>query len=159
MSKYSIKTDKKITHLSEASEAGDFKVLSTNDETWVVQYKNEIRHCKIIDFDPIDKKYTILVDDQKVTFNLMDEVDHMVEKMGMNKIVQVVLDQLKAPMPGLVLNIRVNPGDQVQEGDTLLVLEAMKMENVITANGTGTVKEIKVNQGDKVDKGQVLIQF
>ncbi|MCL4155747.1 UNVERIFIED_CONTAM: hypothetical protein GTU68_052685 [Idotea baltica] len=62
-------------------------------------------------------------------------------------------------MPGLVLNIRVSPGDEVAEGDTLLVLEAMKMENVIKAVGNGTVKEIKVGHGDKVDKGQILIQF
>ncbi len=159
MSHYSIKTDKYTAQLDEVEDKESFKVLSMNEDQWVVQFKNTIHHCEILSFDPASKSYTILVDNQKVSFNLMDEVDRTVEDMGMNKVIQPVLDQLKAPMPGLVLNIRVSPGDEIEEGDTLLVLEAMKMENVIKATGKGTVKEIKVGQGDKVDKGQVLIQF
>jgi len=159
MSNYSIKSENHTIHLNEVPEADSFKVLSMNENTWKVQFKNAIHECEILDFDPASKSYTILVDNQKVVFNLMDEVDRTVEDMGMNKVVAPILDQLKAPMPGLVLSIRVSPGDDVVAGDTLLVLEAMKMENVIKAAGEGTVKEIKVAQGDKVDKGQVLIQF
>jgi len=159
MSNYSIKSENHNFHLEEVNELDSFKVLSMDEHSWKVQFKNKIHECKILSFDPSSKSYTILVDNQKVSFNLMDEVDRTVEEMGMNKVVTPVLDQLKAPMPGLVLNIRVSPGDEIVEGDTLLVLEAMKMENVIKATGEGTVKEIKVGQGDKVDKGQVLIQF
>ena len=159
MSNYSIKTDKYTAQLNEVADKETFKVLSVHDDHWVVQFKNAIHHCEILSFDPTSKSYTILVDNQKVSFNLMDEVDRTVEDMGMNKVVRPVLDQLKAPMPGLVLSIRVKPEDEIEEGDTLLVLEAMKMENVIKATGKGTVKEIKVVQGDKVEKGQVLIQF
>ena len=159
MSHYSIKSEKYNINLDEVSDQDSFKVLSTTEDLWVVQYKNTIHECQILSFNPTTKAYTILVDNQKITFNLMDEVDRTVDAMGMNKVVTPVLDQLKAPMPGLVLNIRVSPGDEVVEGDTLLVLEAMKMENVIKATGEGTVKEIKVGKGDKVDKGQILIQF
>lgn len=159
MNNYSIKSDKYSFRLDEVSESETFKVLSTNKSTWIVQYKNTIHECEILAFDTKTKTYTILVDNQKIEFNLLDEVDRTVDDLGMNKVVQPVLAQLKAPMPGLVLNIRVSPGDEVLEGDTLLVLEAMKMENVIKASGKGTVKEIKVTKGDKVDKGQILIQF
>ena len=71
---------------------------------------------------------------------------------------QVVKD-IKAPMPGLVLQISVGPGDTVEKGDPLLILEAMKMENVLKAPGSGTVKKVSVNQGQAVEKNQLLIEM
>ena len=62
-------------------------------------------------------------------------------------------------MPGLVLNILVSPGQMVQKGDPLLILEAMKMENVLKAAGEGQVKAVKVQQGMAVDKGQLLLEM
>ncbi|MDX5320798.1 MAG: acetyl-CoA carboxylase biotin carboxyl carrier protein subunit, partial [Bacteroidota bacterium] len=59
----------------------------------------------------------------------------------------------------LVLKTVANPGDTVKKGDSLLVLEAMKMENIIKSPGDGVVKAIKVNPGDKVEKNAVLIEF
>lgn len=69
------------------------------------------------------------------------------------------INSVKAPMPGLVLEVSVAPGQAVQKGDTLLILEAMKMENVIKAAGEGVVKAIPATKGLAVDKGQVLIEF
>ncbi len=62
-----------------------------------------------------------------------------------------------APMPGKILDIKVKPGDKVKNGDILVILEAMKMENEIVAPIDGTVKEIRVNVGDNVDRGAVLV--
>ena len=56
-------------------------------------------------------------------------------------------------MPGKVLQVLVEPGHTVEEGQPLLVLEAMKMENVIKATAAGTVSEVPVNEGDAVEKG------
>lgn len=157
--KYTFKSENHSINSEEVAEKDSFKVLSNEGDNWVVQYKSKIHHCKIIGFDLITKHYQIEIDHQLLSFTLQDEVDRKVEEMGMNKVVKPVLDQLKAPMPGLVINIEVKPGDEIEEGDTLLVLEAMKMENVIKAAGSGVVKEIKVEKGEKVDKDQVLIQF
>jgi biotin carboxyl carrier protein len=66
---------------------------------------------------------------------------------------------LKAPMPGLVLEFRVVPGDKVVEGDALVVLEAMKMENILKSPGEATVKSIEVTKGQAIEKNQVLITF
>lgn len=63
---------------------------------------------------------------------------------------------VEAPMPGIIVRLEKKVGDTVEEGDVILVLEAMKMENSITAPASGTVKEIRVNEGDNVKKGQVL---
>ncbi len=64
---------------------------------------------------------------------------------------------VKSPMPGTILEIKVNLGEEVKEGDTLLVLEAMKMENEIYAPSTGRINEISVNKGDSVNSGDVLV--
>ncbi len=159
MKKYSFKSENLTIHSEDIKEINSFKVLSVDKDHWVVQFKNKIHHCTISSFDPNTKEYSILIDHQTISFTLQDEVDRRVERMGMNEIIKPALDQLKAPMPGLVINIDVKTGDIVNEGDNLLVLEAMKMENVIKAVGTGTVKEIKISKGDKVEKDQVLIQF
>ena len=64
---------------------------------------------------------------------------------------------ITAPMPGHILNVLVSPGDAVEVGDTLLVMEAMKMENDIKAHVAGTVAEIKVGKGQDVGVGEVLV--
>jgi pyruvate carboxylase subunit B len=66
---------------------------------------------------------------------------------------------LKAPMPGLVVRVQVQPGAQVAAGDPLVVLEAMKMENELKAGAPGTVKSVRVAPGEAVEKGQVLVEF
>lgn len=65
----------------------------------------------------------------------------------------------RAPMPGLVVQIRVEPGQQVSVGDPLLVIEAMKMENVLKAKTAGTVKLVPVTIGLSVEKGDTLVEF
>jgi len=65
--------------------------------------------------------------------------------------------EVKAPMPGKILEVLVNVGDQVNEDDELLILEAMKMENPIYAPAGGTVKEIKVKANDSVDTDQLMM--
>lgn len=66
---------------------------------------------------------------------------------------------LKAPMPGLVARVQVQPGDQVEAGAPLVVLEAMKMENELKAAAAGLVKAVRVTPGEAVEKGQVLVEF
>jgi biotin carboxyl carrier protein len=79
--------------------------------------------------------------------------------MGMNAAGSGNLKEIKAPMPGLILDLKVAPGDPVKKGDVLLILEAMKMENSIKSPGDGVVKEVKVSLKQSVEKNQVLIQF
>jgi acetyl-CoA/propionyl-CoA carboxylase biotin carboxyl carrier protein len=66
---------------------------------------------------------------------------------------------LEAPMPGSVLSVRVAAGDQVSEGDVLVVVESMKMELTIVAPQDATVLEVRVSEGDKVAQGQSLVEL
>lgn len=86
-------------------------------------------------------------------------IHQLLKSLGLDKIAPKKLDVLQAPMPGKVLAIQVKIGDAVEPGNSLITLEAMKMENVIKAEGIGTVKSIEVTTGKTVDKGAVLIRF
>ena len=86
-------------------------------------------------------------------------MDLLLNKMGMSAISADKMDNVKAPMPGLVLDILVEIGQTVNKGDNLLVLEAMKMENILKASGNGIVKTIKINKKDAVEKNQILIEM
>ncbi|HET9453852.1 MAG TPA: biotin/lipoyl-containing protein [Gemmatimonadaceae bacterium] len=66
---------------------------------------------------------------------------------------------LMAPMPGLIVRVNVAAGDQVQPGQGLVVMEAMKMENELRAPAAGTVKRVVVNPGSAVEKGALLLEM
>jgi acetyl/propionyl-CoA carboxylase alpha subunit len=67
--------------------------------------------------------------------------------------------RVKAPIPGLISQIRVTPGQQVEAGEPILVLEAMKMQNELRAPRAGTVNGLHVSQGQTVSRGQVLVEI
>lgn len=89
---------------------------------------------------------------------LQDEQARMMRTMGFDRAA-VKVSEIKAPMPGLVINVIVKPGDQVKKGDALLVLEAMKMENVIKAPADAVVSSVVAEKGKAVEKGQLLVSF
>lgn len=105
------------------------------------------------------KKWSVRINDIHFDVTIKDEYDQLIESMGMNAVVKNVSTDEKAPMPGLVLDVLVKEGDQVEEGQNLLILEAMKMENIIKASASATIKEVLVKTGDKVEKLQKMISY
>ena len=79
--------------------------------------------------------------------------------MGFENSASKHINELKAPMPGLILEVFVITGQQVKENDSLLILEAMKMENIITSPRDGIIKSIFAIKGDAVEKNYLLIEF
>jgi biotin carboxyl carrier protein len=93
------------------------------------------------------------------TLKLEGERSRLFQLLGIDKAARTMARELKAPMPGLVLKLLVKEGDVVQKDDPLLVLEAMKMENVIKSTGGALVKKIHVQERSAVEKGQLLLSF
>lgn len=86
-------------------------------------------------------------------------LDELISALGMDVPKVRQLKELQAPMPGRIVNIAVVVGQELNVGDEILSLEAMKMENVLKAEGTGIVKTIIAEPNQIVDKGSVLIEF
>jgi biotin carboxyl carrier protein len=113
----------------------------------------------VVETDPTGKRVTVKVNGRKYDVGLMDRFDVLLEKMGMSANSVAKVNHVRAPMPGLIIDLKIKEGDRVAAGDPLLILEAMKMENIIKAPGDATVKSIKVRMGEGVEKNQVLIEF
>lgn len=110
-------------------------------------------------FNAAEKSLELDVDGSRAMVAIKDGMDLLLEKMGLGNALATAVNDLKAPMPGLVLKVEVAEGQTVNKGDALCVLEAMKMENVLKATATATVKSIRVKAGDSVEKNQLLIEF
>lgn len=113
----------------------------------------------IIEADQSAKKQTIEIEGEKFDIQIKDELDQMLDRMGLNSVAGKQIHEIRAPMPGLVLEIAVSEGQQVREGDKVLILVAMKMENSIIINTDATIKRIAVSAGEAVEKGQVLVEL
>lgn len=135
----------------------DFDIVSNSDGSYHVLYLG-----KSYSINVIDKKAHSLVleiNNHKTETKIKNDLEDLLSQMGMDKILGSTLNELKAPMPGMVLKINAKTGDEIKQGDSLLVLEAMKMENNIKAPGDGIVSQVLIKPGDKVEKNQVLIKF
>jgi len=136
-----------------------FRIIEEKGDHYIAEYKNTIYNISVESFDPKAKSYELTINDVPVKLSLKNSLDQLIDQLGLKSKKKEDVSQVLAPMPGLVINISVAVGDQVEKDDPLLILEAMKMENVLKSKGSGTVKKIHVNEQDKVDKAQILIEF
>jgi biotin carboxyl carrier protein len=116
-------------------------------------------NLEVVNYDLQEKKALVKVNNKELSVSVKTEMDLLLSEMGLNNQHNNVARDIGAPMPGLILDVVVEVGDEVKKGDKLLVLEAMKMENIIKSPGDGKIKSISVTKGDSVDSGQKLILF
>ena len=135
----------------------DIQFLSAH--TCHILKDNQSYNAEIIQADYVKKEFVIKVNGSIYQLKAQDDLDLLLEKLGMSNGSAAKVKEVKAPMPGLVLDIRVVPGQTVQKGDVLLILEAMKMENAIKSATDGVVKQVKAVKGQSVEKNQLMILF
>jgi biotin carboxyl carrier protein len=115
--------------------------------------------AELVEANPETKTFKIKVNGNLHTLQVQDRMDLLLESLGMGEALVQKVNDIKAPMPGLILEVKVTPGQEVKKGDPILILEAMKMENIIKSPGDGVVSAVKVNVRQNVEKNQVLIVF
>jgi len=131
--------------------------VGQNKTHWIL--KNRSFVAEVVDLNHETKEAVVKVNGHVYPVQLKDRYDDLLKSLGMEGAGSAKLKDLKAPMPGLVLDILVKEGDAVEKDTPLLILEAMKMENVIKCPAPGSVKKIIAIKGKAVEKNQVLIDF
>ncbi|WP_162051623.1 acetyl-CoA carboxylase biotin carboxyl carrier protein subunit [Pontibacter pamirensis] len=163
------------------------QVKTGNDKTWQVDIKNDTVTLNGAPFNwdisPIgpntyhiikdarsytaelvsanyeEKTFTFKINGITQTVSVKDRFDLLLDKLGMSDANSKKVNDVKAPMPGLIIEIKVRPGQEVKKGDPIMILEAMKMENILKSPGDGVVKEVRVEEKQNVEKNQVLLLF
>jgi biotin carboxyl carrier protein len=134
-------------------------LVPLNDRQFHILHQNRSFVAELLELNAAEKSVTLKINRGIHTVKLKDRFDLLLAQMGMESANKARINDIKAPMPGLILSINVQVGDTVQKGDTVLILEAMKMENVIKAPGESTIKRVRIQRGESVEKNQVLIEF
>jgi biotin carboxyl carrier protein len=143
----------------EADELTGLDVLSPSPGQYHLLRDGKSYHIEVLALDMVSKIVTLTVNGRQQTMRISDETDQLVKQLGFATVSTVKSKNVIAPMPGLVLDVMVKPGDHVTEGTPLIILEAMKMENVLKAEVDGEVIAIPVEKGQAVEKKQLLIEI
>jgi biotin carboxyl carrier protein len=144
-------------HLNEVLVKGSF--IKVNEFQYHLIYNDQSFNVDVMKSNHAEKTMVLKINSVKYTIELKDKYDELLHSLGMDNVASAKVNQVKAPMPGMVLNILVHEGNEVKKGDVLLVLEAMKMENMLKSPTDGVIKKIAVQKGNAVEKNQLLIQF
>ena len=163
-----VRADNKEFRISIEQEAKSGVINDEKFEWDVIKVKENVFHiikdCKsynleVLSINKDEKLFFSKVNGIKYKFNVQDKYDELLHSLGMDNLTSNKVAELKAPMPGLVLGISIHEGEAVSKGDALLILEAMKMENVIKSPTDGVIKSISVNKGETVEKNQLILNF
>ncbi|RNL56841.1 acetyl-CoA carboxylase biotin carboxyl carrier protein subunit [Pedobacter jejuensis] len=137
----------------------DIDISALGNNLSNVIYQNKSFNTEVVEINKAEKSCKIKVNGNIYAVSLEDKFDQLLKQLGLDNLASNKVAEIKAPMPGLVLNVMVEEGSEIKKGDNLLILEAMKMENILKSSTDGIVKKVTVKQGDKVEKNQILIQF
>lgn len=140
-------------------KAIDWDLKSLPNGTFSILANGKSYHAVIENIDRVAKQLQLKVNGTSYHLAIKEPIDQLLQKMGLNGSSVKKIDAIKAPMPGLVLKILVTEGQALKKGDPVLILEAMKMENVFKAPADAVVKAIKVTERKAVEKGEVLIEL
>ena len=155
--KYTLSTKQGDIYIDDVKVDWDFS--RTDHQSFHIIHKNETFTAHLVEMDYDNKTFKLQLNGKIIELELKDKMDLLLEEMGISNMDANQMNDLKAPMPGLIIEVMVAPGDEVKKGDPLLILEAMKMENVIKAAGDGTISDIKAQPGARVAPNQLIITF
>jgi biotin carboxyl carrier protein len=133
-------------------------IQMTDNGQYHILYEGKSYRVELLDFDK-NKKLKFKINGKLAEVDVKDRNDLILAEMGFAVSGATKTEEIKAPMPGLLIDIKVAIGDQVKIGDPLLVLEAMKMENILKSPCDGIIQSILSKKGDIVEKNKVLIKF
>ena len=143
----------------QPEQAKSLDIVPDGENGFQILHNGRSFHAEVMELDYAARQFSFKIGGIKYSIHIADQYDRLVQQLGLNAGSSQKQNTVKAPMPGMVLNVMVAPGQAVNKGDLLLILEAMKMENGIKAISDGTVKSVAVQKGSAVEKGQLLLEM
>mgnify|MGYP001163421880 FL=1 len=134
-------------------------IIKLSDTEYRIQKGSKHLRAFLIRNDLRTKTSSWWINGYKYNVNSKSDLDEMLEKLGMDDGSKTKVNQIFAPMPGLVLEVKLSEGDVVAEGEIAIILEAMKMENIIKSPINGIVKKVHVKKGQTIEKNTLIISF
>ena len=122
--------------------------------TWLLKLDNKIYEISASQID--HERYSISIEGRNLEILIRTSLQEKAAKLSELKGITTHKMDTKAPMPGMVIKIKKNIGDNVSQGESIMILEAMKMENDLRAQVSGKIKSISVKEGMAVEKGNIL---
>lgn len=157
--KFSVKVNESFEFEFSQDEINALDTQQVSEKNYHMLRENRGFKAAIANANFLNREYQVKINSNNYQVKISNELDQLIDKMGLSLSSALMVNDIKAPMPGLILDVMVKEGDEVKEGDYLLVLEAMKMENTLSAPRDGVVKAISVKKGQGVDKNQLLIEM
>lgn len=159
MADFKVTTSEGLNFEIDENHLDSLDLIKNDDGTYHVLYNNKSYNVSLINRDLNQKKLLLAVNGREIELTIKDTLDQKLEKLGLTGKKSGGKGEIKSPMPGLVLEIDVTEGQKVSKGQTLLILEAMKMENILKADHDMTIKKIHITKSEAVSKNQVLLSI
>ncbi len=156
---FKVKVNGEMEYHLDTADLNEIDSLETSKNAYHLLVSNRSYAARVLAYDFNKKQYEIRINNNRYSVSIYDSLDQLIDEMGFALGSSKDIRSIEAPMPGLILDISVHVGQAVKEDDPLLILEAMKMENIITSPREGVIKSIQVSKGDAVDKDNLLIEF
>ena len=146
----------------------DFTIEGNEEGIDLIEIKNGLFHiikdnksynAEVLKANKEEKSFVIRVNGNKYTVQIKDKYDDLLKELGIDTTSARKVKEMKAPMPGLVVDVRIQEGKEVKKGDALVVLQAMKMENILKSPADAVIKKIHVKKDDTIEKNQILVSF
>lgn len=140
-------------------EIESISLHKTNENQFNLLHKNRNFNFQLLNIDLENSQLELKNGNKTIRIQINSPIQQLIQTLGYHEGKAKHTDALMAPMPGVVLEILTKQNASVLKGDPLIILEAMKMENILRASHDGIIKDILVSKGEKVDKNKILISF
>ena len=153
------KVNNKYDFTIDSNAQKGIDLIEVKDGIFHIIKDSKSYNAEVLKANKEEKSFVIRVNGNKYTVQIKDKYDALLKELGIDNSTARKVKELKAPMPGLVVDVRVKEGDEVKKGDALVVLQAMKMENILKSPADAGIKKIYIKKDDTIEKNQILSSF
>jgi biotin carboxyl carrier protein len=157
--KFKVKVNNSLDFDLSKEQIKSLNIVQLKKSNYHILQNNQSCKAELVTSDFSNKIYTIIINSNTYQVSITNSLDLLIKEMGYSVGSSKRLNFINSPMPGIIIDLNVKKGDVVKEGDTLIILEAMKMENAIICSKDSIVKSVHVKTGDTVQKNKLLIEL